>query len=413
MELKEAKTVLECLLFVSDKPLSLAVFKSLLEDMDRRDIIQCLDELKAEYDAQGRAFHLVEIAEGYQLVTRVALAPWIRKLYKNRTGNKLSRAALETMAIVAYRQPISKAEIEDIRGVSADGVLNSLLERKLVRVVGRKEVIGRPLLYGTTKEFLHYFGLKDLSDMPELKDLQDMLRSDDAGEDWELNAEGNLIAKVKSKDELEFAAEPTTDHGVATPSQEAPGISNDKILEVTMQPYTEPNLNPGETPGAVPGLAEASLEAEALAPETATAAPRRWKDDYEGGFGEDEEVDDDEEKEEDEDEDDPLGLDEDDDSDDEDEDEDDEDDDEDDGDDEDDEDDEDDGDEDDLGDLDEDDEDEGDEDDDEDDNEEDDEEDDEDEDDDEDLDDIDDLGSEESGEDKPSRGKGGRKGYYN
>ncbi len=185
MDPKEVKSILECLLFVSDKPLSLATLKELLEPIDRRSLLEALGELQAEYDSQGRAFHLVEIAEGWQLATRVAYAPWIRKLYKSRTANRLSRAALETLAIVAYRQPVSKAEIEDIRGVSADAALGSLLDRRLIRIVGRKEVVGRPLLYGTTREFLHYFGLKDLSDMPELKNLQEMLQQEEAGEEWD------------------------------------------------------------------------------------------------------------------------------------------------------------------------------------------------------------------------------------
>ncbi len=206
MESKEIKAVIECLLFVSDKPLSLGSLHNLFERVDRRTLLACLDELKAEYDLQGRAFQLVEIAEGYQLSTRVQYAPWIRKLYKNRANSKLSRAALETLAIIAYRQPVTKAEIEDIRGVSADGVVNSLAERKLVRIVGRKEVVGRPLLYGTTKEFLHFFGLKDLTDMPELKELQEILEADEAGESWDLNPHGELIAKARSSEESEAEA---------------------------------------------------------------------------------------------------------------------------------------------------------------------------------------------------------------
>ncbi len=208
MDPKEVKSILECLLFVSDKPLSLATLKELLEPIDRRSLLEALGELQAEYDSQGRAFHLVEIAEGWQLATRVAYAPWIRKLYKSRTANRLSRAALETLAIVAYRQPVSKAEIEDIRGVSADAALGSLLDRRLIRIVGRKEVVGRPLLYGTTREFLHYFGLKDLSDMPELKNLQEMLQQEEAGEEWDLNAQGELIAKIKAREEASAADGP-------------------------------------------------------------------------------------------------------------------------------------------------------------------------------------------------------------
>ncbi len=201
MDPKEIKQIIECILFVADKPVSIGTMQGLLEEVERRTLLEILDELKSEYDLQGRAFQLVEIAEGYQLVTRIQFAPWIRKMYKTRTTNKLSKAALETLAIIAYRQPITKAEIEDIRGVSADGVINAMMERKFIRVVGRKEVVGRPLLFGTTKEFLHYFGLKDLTDMPELKDLQDILKQEDLGKDWELNQHGELVAKTHGGDD--------------------------------------------------------------------------------------------------------------------------------------------------------------------------------------------------------------------
>lgn len=201
MERDELKSILECLLFVSDKPLSLSTLQGLLESVDRRTLLAALDELKAEYDQQKRAFQLMDIAEGYQLATRVQYAPWIRKMYKTRTASKLSRAALETLAIIAYRQPITRAEIEDVRGVAADSVVSLLLERKFIRLVGRKEVVGRPMLYGTTKDFLHYFGLKDLNDMPTLKDLEDILVQDEAGENWEISPEGELVAKVKSGEE--------------------------------------------------------------------------------------------------------------------------------------------------------------------------------------------------------------------
>jgi len=227
MESKEIKAVIECLLFISDKPLSLGSLHSLFERVDRRTLLVCLDELKAEYDLQGRAFQLVEIAEGYQLSTRVQYAPWIRKMYKNRASSKLSRAALETLAIIAYRQPVTKAEIEDIRGVSADGVVNALTERKLVRIVGRKEVVGRPLLFGTTKEFLHFFGLKDLTDMPELKELQEILEMDEAGESWDLNPQGELTAKIRSSEEAEPVAASEEDEKAGSEEAEPVAVSEE------------------------------------------------------------------------------------------------------------------------------------------------------------------------------------------
>lgn len=241
MERDELKSILECLLFVSDKPMSLGTLQGLLESEDRRTLLAALDELKAEYDQQHRAIQLVEIAEGYQLATRVQFAPWIRKMYKTRTASKLSRAALETLAIIAYRQPITKAEIEDIRGVSADGVVNSLMERKFIRLVGRKEVVGRPMLYGTTKDFLHYFGLKDLSDMPTLQDLEDILVQDEAGENWEIGTEGELVAKMKSGEES-----PAPDTETVAEQKKEPDLPGDANVteDGNGKPDTEIELEP-------------------------------------------------------------------------------------------------------------------------------------------------------------------------
>lgn len=255
MEPQELKAVIECLLFVSDKPLSLGTLQGLLEDVDRRTLLAALDELKADYDQAHRAFQLVEIAEGYQLATRVQYAPWIRKLYKSRAGGKLSRAALESLAIVAYRQPITKAEIEDIRGVSVDSVLNLLLERKLIRIVGRKEVVGRPMLYGTTKEFLHYFGLKDLNDMPMLKDLEDILAQDEAAEDWELNPQGQLVAKVKPGADADSAEAEAPAAAAVEAAAETP---DEALAEAAVETPDEAPAESGEEPA---GTEDQELEA--------------------------------------------------------------------------------------------------------------------------------------------------------
>ncbi|MEW6515283.1 MAG: SMC-Scp complex subunit ScpB [candidate division FCPU426 bacterium] len=281
MEPQELKAVIECLLFVSDKPLSLGTLQGLLEDVDRRTLLAALDELKADYDQGHRAFQLVEIAEGYQLATRVQYAPWIRKLYKSRASSKLSRAALETLAIVAYRQPITKAEIEDIRGVSADSVVNMLLERKLIRIVGRKEVVGRPMLYGTTKEFLHYFGLKDLNDMPMLKDLEDILKEDEASEDWELNPSGELVAKIKPGAESvagegESAGPTVETEGGAIPAAES--------AEPAQTAGITENLEPAEPVGSVAPSGPADVVADeeiAAAPETDAPGETESVDDQE------------------------------------------------------------------------------------------------------------------------------------
>jgi segregation and condensation protein B len=201
LEITEVKATLEALLFASDKPLGLSQVAKIVDGAERKVLHQCLDELRAEYEEAGRGFKLAEVAEGWQMVTRPQHAAAIRKLARAKSANRLSRPSLETLAIIAYRQPLTKAEVEAIRGVNADGVLSSLLEKKLARTVGRKDVPGRPLLYGTTREFLHMFGLKDLNELPRLAELKDLLKQDSAGEMWELDEKGVLVEK-KAEDFL-------------------------------------------------------------------------------------------------------------------------------------------------------------------------------------------------------------------
>jgi segregation and condensation protein B len=170
MDLKERKSLIEAVLFVSGEPVTLASLKGVL-DMPEADIKQGIDELIAEYRERDRGLLILEIAQGFQMVTNPLYAKILRKFTNTATSNKLSMPALETLAIVAYRQPLIKTEIEQIRGVNSDGVIKSLLDKRLIRIIGQKEAPGKPLLYGTTKEFLQYFGLKDLTELPTLKEL--------------------------------------------------------------------------------------------------------------------------------------------------------------------------------------------------------------------------------------------------
>ena len=195
MEASDLKPVLEALLFAADRPLTLQQLVKVLDGVERKALSQCLEELKAEYDGQARGFQLREVAEGWQLSSRPEHAGILRKLARARTGSRLTRQSLETLAIIAYRQPITKAEVESIRGVNADAVLYSLLERRVVRTVGRKDVAGRPLLYGTTREFLQMFGLKDLGELPRLSELKELLKQDASGELWEIDEAGMLVER--------------------------------------------------------------------------------------------------------------------------------------------------------------------------------------------------------------------------
>jgi segregation and condensation protein B len=170
----ELKAIIEALIFASPEPLSLKALGKLLEGESKEDIHTAIEGLKSDYDRPG-GLQLVEIAGGFQIVTRSDLHEWVRRLFHERTTQKLSVAALETLAVVAYRQPVTALEVQDIRGVNTSGVMNTLLERGLVKIVGRKQVVGRPFMYATTREFLIRFGLNDLTDLPKVEDMAEAL----------------------------------------------------------------------------------------------------------------------------------------------------------------------------------------------------------------------------------------------
>ncbi|MGC4082337.1 MAG: SMC-Scp complex subunit ScpB [Vicinamibacterales bacterium] len=170
----ELKAIVEAMIFASPEPLTPKALTKLLDNEPKEDVLQALDELKVDY-LRPSGLQLVEVAGGFQIVTRPDLHEWVRRLFHERSTQKLSVQALETLAVIAYRQPITALEITEIRGVSASGVLNTLLERHLIKIVGRKQVVGRPFMYATTKEFLIRFGLKDLSDLPKVEDMAESL----------------------------------------------------------------------------------------------------------------------------------------------------------------------------------------------------------------------------------------------
>ncbi|MBM7854681.1 segregation and condensation protein B [Desulfohalotomaculum tongense] len=162
-----AKSVIEVLLFVTPEPISLASICRIAE-LEEEDALQLLSELQQEYRRSSRGLQVVEMAGGWQLTTKPEFASYVERLYKKQSSTTLSRAALETLAIIAYRQPVTRAELEMIRGVKSDSSLNTLLERGLVEEKGRREAPGKPVLYGTTSVFLAHFGLKDISELPDL-----------------------------------------------------------------------------------------------------------------------------------------------------------------------------------------------------------------------------------------------------
>jgi segregation and condensation protein B len=173
----DLKGIIEALVFAAPEPISLKALTKLLATEPPEDIAAALEALKGDYERPG-GLQLVEVAGGYQIVTRPELHEWVRRLFHEHTTQKLSVPALETLAVIAYKQPITAPEITDVRGVNAAGVVGTLIERRLIKIVGRKQVVGRPFLYGTTKEFLERFGLNDLSDLPKVEDMSDLLGFD-------------------------------------------------------------------------------------------------------------------------------------------------------------------------------------------------------------------------------------------
>jgi segregation and condensation protein B len=172
---EELKAVIEALVYASPDPLTPKTLFKVLESEPLEDVQVSLDALRRDY-ADGRgALQLVEVAGGYQIVTRPELSEWVRRLFHERKTQKLSVAALEALAVIAYKQPVTAPEITEIRGVNTAGVVATLLERRLIKIAGRKQVVGRPFLYATTREFLIRFGLRDLNDLPKMEDMAEVL----------------------------------------------------------------------------------------------------------------------------------------------------------------------------------------------------------------------------------------------
>lgn len=197
------KRELEALLFATDSPLTLGRIKKLLPGVETKEIREAVAELEEEYNQQEHAFSVVEFGGGWQISTRPEFSPTVERMLKGRRFTRLSKAGLEVLAIVAYRQPITRLEVDEIRGVNSSGSISTLTERSLVTVVGRSQTVGNPLLYGTTREFLNHLGLKGLGQLPDLPDLENMLDDKD-----QLKEFASQVGRDVSDEELEdyFAA---------------------------------------------------------------------------------------------------------------------------------------------------------------------------------------------------------------
>jgi segregation and condensation protein B len=173
--MEEIKRILEALLFACPEPLTAERVVAIVPGIDSEQVLEAARELREEYGHDSRSFQLVEVGGGWQLTTKPEYSVWVDKLFESGSRAHLSRAALETLAVVAYKQPVLRSGIESVRGVNVDSVLKTLMERNLVRIVGRGEGPGRPLLFGTTKDFLMQFGINKLSDLPKMEEIEELV----------------------------------------------------------------------------------------------------------------------------------------------------------------------------------------------------------------------------------------------
>lgn len=171
------KVIVEALLFSSDKPILIEQFKNVFTDLESTQIRNILEELKLEYENDNRGLKIIEVAGGFQMVTAPSLATYLKKFYKQKHLERFSKPALETLAIIAYKQPVTRREIESIRSVNVDGVVKHLKDLGIIRISGRKQAPGRPFVYSTTREFLEYFGLKSLEELPKMEDFSSLVSS--------------------------------------------------------------------------------------------------------------------------------------------------------------------------------------------------------------------------------------------
>ena len=245
--MEDIKYIIESLLFVADEPLTVDRLKKIINQAESAEIREAMADLAAEYEARGGGFYLDEVAGGYQIRTRPRYTDWIKKLIQPKPL-RLSKPALETLVIIAYKQPIIRSDIEHLRGVDCGGVIRMLLERKLVRVLGRKEIAGRPLIYATTKLFLEIFDLKNLRDLPTPKEIEELAAATnqrdqavivDSTEEFEDYPETSEGSGSIGEDAQQIQADPIQSSQTGIPRDTLRGVSE-------VQPADEPPENPDE-----------------------------------------------------------------------------------------------------------------------------------------------------------------------
>ena len=208
MQRDELKSIIENVLLAADQPVQIGdLEKIFLDESDKKDLRPILEELKEEY--QSRNLQILEVADGYQLCTRHEFNDWIRKFLKLDRSSRLSQPSLDTLSIIAYKQPLTRQEVDEIRGVDSSGVIKTLLEKKVIGPAGRKKVPGRPIMYRTTQKFLEYFGLKSLSDLPTLEDLKEELEGEDPPLQTQIefaNAESSFSKSESGEDNADISS---------------------------------------------------------------------------------------------------------------------------------------------------------------------------------------------------------------
>jgi len=232
--LEHIKGVIESLLFVNERPITFQQIKEVLAGIETNDIKQSINALKEEYDGRKSGMVIAEIAGGYQMLTNSIYVSYIRSFYKTKHKEKLSKPSLETLAIVAYKQPVTRSDVELIRGVNSDGVMAHLFRKELIKIVGRKDVPGRPYLYGTTKQFLEYFGLKSLSDLPSIEDfpkLEAAVELTQEGPDESTEGEGAPASLEEVEAQQETLEEPQEE--LELPQEEQLVSEDDQEVEKT------------------------------------------------------------------------------------------------------------------------------------------------------------------------------------
>ncbi len=212
------KRELEAMLFATDSPLTMGRLKKIFPDLEAAELKEAIEELQAEYDRNENAFSIIEFGGGYQIATKPEFSPIVEKMLKTRRFTRLSKAGLEVLAIIAYKQPLTRMEVDEIRGVNSSGAISTLTERNLITVVGRSQAVGNPLLYGTTREFLNHLGLRGLGQLPDLPDIEGVM---DDRED--LKEFASKIGRDVSDEELEdyFAAPEAADGADSSDSSDS------------------------------------------------------------------------------------------------------------------------------------------------------------------------------------------------